>query len=346
MDTSTPETVYFDPHGDITLLVRDHEQAIDKRFVVSSKTMTFACNAWERMLAPDGHFKEAQSTNAMQEIPFPDDNAAALSILLNIAHLRFEKIPPTLDFGNLLALSVLTDKYGATSLVRPWIKGWIDQLRDEVDLSGREEWLWVAWEFGEQDVFEHLTKKLTKEVTVRSDGKPVTQEGRVLDPEDDGCFFPPGIIESIVAVRRQTIVDLLDECYKYVHMYRLGSADRNTTSICKQNYNKKECDALTLGSLAISLQKLELSLGGFDADKVHLSVLDLSSKLSAVQIFTYPVDEYRRGYYSYNHNYEDHDDCNFQKKLGSAIKKTVNNMPSAVLESHRIHIERQHVILK
>lgn len=344
MDTSTPETVYFDPHGDITLLVRDHDQAIDKRFVVSSKAMTLACKAWNRMLAPDGHFKEAQSTNAMQEIPFPDDNAAALSILLNIAHLRFEKIPPILNFGNLLALSVLTDKYGSTSLVRPWIKGWLDPLIDEVDLLAREEWLWVAWEFGEQDVFEHLTKKLTKEVTVRSDGKPVTQEGRVLDPEGDGCFFPPGIIESIVAVRRQTVVDLLDECYKYVHMYmyRLGSTDCNTTSICKKNYNKKECDALTLGSLAISLQKLELSLDGFDADKVHLSVLDLSSKLSAVQIFTYPADPNRRGYTSY----EDHNGCNFHKTLGSTIKKTVNHMPSAVLESHRIHMARQYDILK
>lgn len=57
--------------------------------------------------------------NGLLEIDFGDNNAAALEILLNIAYLRFKKIPNKLEYRQLLALSILTDKYQATPLIIP-----------------------------------------------------------------------------------------------------------------------------------------------------------------------------------------------------------------------------------
>ncbi|GME62712.1 hypothetical protein GTA08_BOTSDO02876 [Neofusicoccum parvum] len=141
MDAKQCDPVYFDPHGDVCLLVQD-ESDKDKvgRFIVSSKALTFACEAWNRMLGPDGHFMEAQPIDGMREIPL-SDNPSALAILLNIAHLRFKEVPRTLSFDDLLEVSVLTDRYGATTLVKPWVADWIKSLENTVEQYGNEEWL-------------------------------------------------------------------------------------------------------------------------------------------------------------------------------------------------------------
>lgn len=60
-----------------------------------------------------------KARNGLLEIDFRDNNAIALEILLNIAYLRFKKIPNKLEYRQLLALSILTDKYQATPLIIP-----------------------------------------------------------------------------------------------------------------------------------------------------------------------------------------------------------------------------------
>ncbi|KAL1643529.1 hypothetical protein SLS58_004889, partial [Diplodia intermedia] len=122
---SSPSTIFFDPQGDTRLLVKVDES--DKVFVVCAKAMCLACDAWKCMLSPDGFFKEAQpAADGMREVELPEDDGNALAILLNIAHLRFDEVPETLTFSELLALSVLTDKYGAAKLVKPRVKTWIE----------------------------------------------------------------------------------------------------------------------------------------------------------------------------------------------------------------------------
>ncbi|KAL0257920.1 hypothetical protein SLS55_007088 [Diplodia seriata] len=112
---SSPSTIFFDPQGDTRLLVKVDE--VDKVLVVCARVMCLVCDAWKCLLSPDGSFKEAQPTaDGMREVDLPEDDGNALAILLNITHLRFDE--RQLPFLNCwLALSVLTDKYGATKLV-------------------------------------------------------------------------------------------------------------------------------------------------------------------------------------------------------------------------------------
>jgi hypothetical protein len=56
-------------------------------------------------------------------------------------------------------------------------------------LAGKEGWLFIAWAFGKEKVFEALTKKLVKEIAVDENGIFVLASGKPA-PEP----MPPGIV--------------------------------------------------------------------------------------------------------------------------------------------------------
>lgn len=179
---TTSDTVVFASQGDTRLLV--NASGVEKVFLVSSQAMCLACDAWSRMLAPDGYFKEAQPTaDGMKEVELPDDKGEVLAILLDIAHLRFDKIPKTLRFRGLLDVAVLTDKYGLTKLVEPWVHKWLEDAKATINKPGHEKWLWIAWEFGDAETFDKVCRRLIKTIWVsRSEFWPPMKG-----------LFPPGI---------------------------------------------------------------------------------------------------------------------------------------------------------
>jgi hypothetical protein len=49
-----------------------------------------------------------------------EDDLGALSILLYIAYLQFDKVPSRLEFDELVAVAILADKHQAMKLVVLW----------------------------------------------------------------------------------------------------------------------------------------------------------------------------------------------------------------------------------
>lgn len=146
------------------------------------------------MLAPDGHFIESKAPESgMREISFSDDDPDTLTILLNIAHLRFNMVPNSVDFKTLVNLAVLTDKYGAEGLLSPWLGVWMEPYITKYAPPGWEELLYVCWTFGYAETFGDLSSKLVMELGLNDEGKPVTPDKRVLDA-DGGLHFPPSMI--------------------------------------------------------------------------------------------------------------------------------------------------------
>jgi hypothetical protein len=182
-----PKAIYFDDRGDKRLLV---DNTI---LVVSSKTMSLISDPFKAMLGPTGAFSEAQPGND-EPIPLPEDNLDALTILLWIAHLHFNKVPARLEFEELVAVAVLTDKYQATQMVSPWLSGWVGNLRGTVCEDGYEEWLWIAWEFGLADIFKDVANKLFWESRTNANGDCVTARGKILTEN-----MPPEIIGNGVS---------------------------------------------------------------------------------------------------------------------------------------------------
>ena len=178
-------TTYVDSSGDLTLLV----QAGGKRktFVVSSKAMCLASPVWHAMFDPKSHFKEANLGN--KEASLEDDDPEALLLLLNIAHLQFLKVPQSLTFDQLLKVSILCDKYDVVTLVRPWLLRWLDKLKHLSNSPGYEEWLFIAWVFGDASTFTSIALRLVLEIKDVLFGRYVTGTGVPL-----GKNLPPGIL--------------------------------------------------------------------------------------------------------------------------------------------------------
>lgn len=202
----------FDDKGDIRLVVTEppSEESSAKcyTFIVSSKVMSLACDAWNTML--NGQFIEAQSTSGQRKIGLPEDDPRALAILLNIAHLRFDLVPSPISFSLLLKVTVLTDKYDMTRVIRPWATSWIDGLGSQLSVTspGHEEWLWIAWELGNKSKFECLAAHLVKTTRLGKDGKCTTQSGKILDPCGSYQQFPPDIIGMRNGQNQHLLADL------------------------------------------------------------------------------------------------------------------------------------------
>ena len=113
------------------------------------------------------------------ELHFEDDDGDALLLLLRIAHLQFAQVPTSLSFSQLLQVAILCDMYDCATLVKPWLSGWLSDEVAESKRIGQEDWLFSAWVFRREQVFEELAKKLVREV--RTNGKDcLTSSGAVL----------------------------------------------------------------------------------------------------------------------------------------------------------------------
>ncbi|CZR64669.1 uncharacterized protein PAC_14567 [Phialocephala subalpina] len=131
-------------------------------------------------------------------IDFTEDDSVALLLLLNIAHLKFRRIPDQLPYKLLLQVAILCDQYDCVDLVRPWLKDtlWLRDEQLEFSRMSQRQWLFIAWVFGRDRVFEQAAILLVK----------LTTRGSVwltLSP------MPPGIVESILSHRLRLIAELL-----------------------------------------------------------------------------------------------------------------------------------------
>ncbi|KAK7749136.1 hypothetical protein SLS62_008423 [Diatrype stigma] len=208
-------TVDFDDgRGDTTLIVRkageEHLENDVKNFSafkVSSAAMIRASPFWEKVFL--GPFSEAQPGH-MKVLNYIEDDTVNLEILLDIIHLRFNRIPPYVSLKSLAEMAALTDKFCATRIVGPWIWRWLDQL----DQHGSEpQWIWISWEYGLEDIYD----------------LPGT--------------LPPTIEDKAIESRRTIVKDTLCGIYKYFNkLRRLAKGFDGERADYVGSVAKKYCD--------------------------------------------------------------------------------------------------------
>jgi hypothetical protein len=123
-----------------------------------------------------------------QQIDFSEDDSSALMILLQIAHLHFDSIP-SLDYHTLLNIALLCDQYDCVKLVKPWLSQWCSNEDEQCLVVGQEKWLFIAWVFGREQVFENLSRALVSLVGRDNDGNMTNGKGYII-----GEMMPDGIV--------------------------------------------------------------------------------------------------------------------------------------------------------
>ena len=189
---------------------------------VSSSAMSFASPVWNKFIFPPWKPMAVQdptttydSTPAakkskvtfkvkikdrgvlpVEEVDFSDDNGEALLILLRIAHLRFHDTPTTLPYETLLQVAKLCDQYQCIDLVRPWLSQWLADEEQSSRTFGQENWMFIAWVFGREKVYERLAEDLVLDLKPVNDSVYRTSKWS-NDMREINHPMPPGTVGKI-----------------------------------------------------------------------------------------------------------------------------------------------------
>ncbi|KAK7754456.1 hypothetical protein SLS62_003476 [Diatrype stigma] len=224
-----PARTQIEAHGDLCLKVGVNQCLIDSDendeghghkhaviYTVDSRAVSRASSVWRAML--NGAFAESSrpdpNSNEKWTVELPDDDPTPMLIILNIIHNRFDEVPrgaESLSVDELYDLTVLTDKYDLTRLLFPWVKQWTAPLEDYVSqlIEGQptelcqilEKLLWIAWELGDDRLFDEVYIHLASNTRV--------EEGQLVETDSETQLFSSGILEPAdVSAKRNDAASL------------------------------------------------------------------------------------------------------------------------------------------
>lgn len=165
----------------------DSGDTIKIPMLVSFRHMMLASPVFRAML--DGNFKEGRdlTSNGKVQVPLPDDDPAALAIILNIVHGHNRRVPRRVSLELLTNITILVDKYQMVEAVEFFAETWMEGLKKVIptNYGSRTDvhrWISIAWVFNCQGNFKSMTQ-----ITTRYTG------ARLVD-EVDGRLPIPAII--------------------------------------------------------------------------------------------------------------------------------------------------------
>jgi hypothetical protein len=131
------------------------------RVRVSSKHLKLASRVFKYMLQVG--FREGHSLKSKEstELPFPEDDAPAMLILLNLIHGKLREVPRTIDLPMLTEIAVLVDKYELLEITDIIIDSWLQSLKATIPRSfdgSLLPWLCISWVFEKPEIFKQVTK--------------------------------------------------------------------------------------------------------------------------------------------------------------------------------------------
>lgn len=201
--TDQASVMTFDDEGDLRLEVG--EQKAWRSFIVCSRSLARVSRPFKAMLY--GGF--AESTSRKQDpnwtIELPEDNPQAFITILHIVHSQFGMIPENVTRDQVYQITILTDKYDMTEILRPWARNWLSQVHSAYfAYPGDEVLTWIAWELGDRSLFVAKVQWMLNNCHLDgasnlccSDGKPLQNNLYIASIDILGLFFS----SSLVAVR-------------------------------------------------------------------------------------------------------------------------------------------------
>jgi hypothetical protein len=345
------EFVSLNHSGDRTIIVGQKEDG-QRIYKVSSIAMSMASPIWKAMFNPTSGFLES---NPDVPVEFPEDDPDALLILLKIAHLQFHQIPKSISFSWLTELAVLCDKYDSVRLLQPFIEQWMSPWTLLCLEPGYEDWLFISWSFGCEQIFNLLAASLVLSIELDSEGRILNSGNELLVDH-----MPPGSIgesilycelfkgnelyksdkvanaycnlEGILKAREETITKLLGLFQDTVESLLKSTSCASNDSWyryhpCNGYIDNFSCNATNLGLFIRALYPLGLGSQKVSTTEIKICISKIVQELNkapyTIQLGGYPTS------------------CNLAKKLQPKVKEILDSIPSAVKENHKRHMEEQ-----
>ena len=180
----SPPNPFEFPLGDARVLItyKNTEVAV----IVSSHALSLCSAVWKNFLYPPWsepqiEQKEPNSPqSARPKIDCREDNAEALLLLFNIAHIKFSEVPLTLSTSLLYEIAILCDQYDCVEMVAPWLSGWIKD--EDQECCGKEsaKWMLISWVFGRKRSLRKSASCTLRDLKIDGKGQPFLAGGQEL----------------------------------------------------------------------------------------------------------------------------------------------------------------------
>lgn len=147
---------------------------------------------------------------------------------------------------------------------------------------------------------------------------------------------PPSQTDLINSIREETLHTLSALCLE--HTNRFGPTQ---PPVCKNS--TRHCDVTVFGSLVLGLRTYFPITGPPSLPYINLSINDVSERLAALQVYTFPATYSGSGYssrkeYSY---YGAHTSCNLGEELKRRVQGVLADVALPVAEEQFGHMRRQ-----
>lgn len=201
--TDQASVMTFDDEGDLRLEVG--EKTARRSFVVCSRSLARVSKPFKAMLY--GNFAESKSRtkDSKWTVELPEDDPQAFITILHIIHSQFGMIPEIVTRDQLYQITILTDKYDMTEILRPWARKWLPHVHStNLTNQGDEVLTWMAWELGDRSLFVRKVQWMLENCSLdgayklSSNGKPLEDNVYIASIDILGMSF---FYFPLVAVR-------------------------------------------------------------------------------------------------------------------------------------------------
>lgn len=188
---SVPPVVTVYRKGTLVLFVGNPitESIGPQRIVVSPHVLSDLSPVLHQLYKKDSERHGKWSHKRKTRLDLPNDNPDVMIQIMYIAHLQFDKVAPSLTFPQLVDLALASQRYETSKILIPFLSRWTAQYRGEYLQPGREEWLFVAYQFGFEEDFRRLARHLVFNCRINDHGHLIGTSGRPLEGA-----FPKGTI--------------------------------------------------------------------------------------------------------------------------------------------------------
>ncbi|KAI9806529.1 MAG: hypothetical protein M1833_003716 [Piccolia ochrophora] len=307
--SSAPQEVVISPSGDLLI---DLASSPSVRFKVSSQVLTQASVFFDYAINPY-HPKEVSERG-----PPPADLAATLpkkkairmadssptilhlnltqnmtceafKTFLYAAHLRNDKVPRSVEFQEFVDIALVCSIYRCTAPVEIYVELlWLPQWRDYVGSRGYEDFLFISYVFGLDNIFEYTTKALL--LKLRGKNWP-----------EQSWRLPQSVWSRLRLNRARKLREILIRCRDTMHSFLPPPSSRPTSLVqdeapnydllddkdslqlqrrtrCAKAQGNHECDAGNLGWLMLVLNEVGILSAVLDSRREdHFAYWEINS---------------------------------------------------------------------
>lgn len=291
-----------------------------KSFKVLASIMRMHSPSWDAMLRPDGSFAE----NGSNDVRFPDDDANAFEVVLNVLHGHPDLVPNTFTLEALYDLAILCDEYFVVTPIRPIISnerlpaGPDPQLEERYRVPLLCTWLTIGWVFGLEAQFkEHLMATIHHVIRPSTQDHPLVP--RTLAPLVFDCIPEEGLREYIVNQRKTRFWDL---CMALLDDQDPVSELCSGTFCLLNDWTAELCSSTILGSLIKERHRVEKGVD-IVCNQRSVTVGEIADIFRTIRVLTWSSA---------------HERCADKLRLKEVVDDILS-APLELLDAHKAHFE-------